>query len=191
MSDMESRLKKLATTIYVKAQQKGLTSPMAAGGGDMGGMPTSAAGEGGPVEGAMGATIPGAEGADMAPMEAPPEEAPADEEGKKEELDSPTPWIVKFHNDNFWIGKVFPAEYIEEAVKFFSQRKSVPKEQVREYLEKLKEGKKEEMPPEFQQALEVDEMAAAGGAPAAPAAPGGPAPAAGGEAGFMSQMPKV
>jgi len=184
MSDMYSRLRKLATTIKTaQGAPQNLTAPMAAG--DLGGgMPNTGAG---PVEGAMGTTMPGGEGGAMpeeaiAPLE---EEAPAEEGGK--ELDSPTPWIVKFHNDNFWIGKVFPSEYIEEAVKFFSQRKSVPKEQVREYLEKLKEGKKEEMPQEMQQAPELEEGAAAGAAPAPAPEAGAAAPAP--EQDLMSQMP--
>lgn len=75
-----------------------------------------------------------------------PEEG-MDEEGK---LEKATKWIVKYHNGNYWIGRVFPEKFIEDASKFMSQRTGVPKEQVREYLEKLKdEGETqtgEEMP---------------------------------------------
>ena len=152
----------------------------------------------GTSEGAMpmgGTGTPSAEappavgaGTDNAP-DAPMDEMASEDEGleapekKDSNLDNPTPWIVKFHEGNFWVGRVFPEEYIDQAVRFFSERKSIPKEQVREYFEKLKEGKKEEMPEEMQNAPDIDEGAVA------PAEGGAPTPPAGGEMAMMGEMP--
>jgi len=114
------------------------------------------------------------------------EEPEVEPEEEKKELEEVTSWLVKWDDKNeaWWIGKVFPEKFKDEAVKFFSQRKSVPKENVDEYLEELKEGKREEMPEELAEAPEIEEegmmpMPAAG------------APAEGAEAQMMAAMPPM
>ena len=171
--EFDSRLLKIANRIKV-AQESNIVNPAAAGGEAV--MPTMPMGEAAPAgEG----DIAGAPG-DMGMGEATPLDAPAEEEGGKE-IDKPTSWIVKFHKDNFWIGKVFPGSYMEEAVSFFSQRKSVPKEQVREYFEELKSGDIEEMPQELADAPETE---LEGGGEM-----GGPAPSEGAPAGAAGGIP--
>ena len=186
--DMVDRIKKLAYTVKMAQEMTGAgTAPGAA---------VSPSGSGMPPSSALGMPPSGVEAGEPADM---PEEdlnkLPDAEEGEgdKKELDKPTPWIVKYDqkNKNFWIGKVFPDEYIDQAIQFFAQRKSVPKEQVREYLEKLMEGGDAAMPKEMAEAPETGEEGGmpggedlnammGGGAPAAPAggmtAPGGMPP---------------
>jgi len=180
MTDFMDRLVRLASTIK-EAQVPDIVQPTAAGGGGPM-MPSSEGGAGSP-DGAMGATLPDA-GADT-PIPDMSVEPPADEEKpeeKKSEIEKPTSWIVKFHEGNFWIGRVFPEDYIDQAVSFFSQRKSVPKEQVRDYFEKMREGKKE-TPKEISEApeTELDAAVPPAGAEGTPEMPIGQDVAGGGK----------
>ena len=146
MSEYTERIMKLAYNVRLaQMEQQPAGAGAAMGGAAMAGGPTM------PPAGAM------EEAPDAGMEEGAPEEEPMEEGGEDEELGKPTPWIVKYDekNKNFWIGKVFPDEYIDQAVKFFAQYKSVPKEHVREYFEKLMEGKQEKMPPEMEQAPET------------------------------------
>ena len=161
--DKRSCIVKLASLYMEKeAQQEPFVSPGFAGANQV--MPTTGGnsmGVQGDV-GAMGAGIPGAgEAAEMPdtskqdPSVDFTDAEPKEETEEKSALEKPTSWIVKFSDGNFWIGRVFPEKYMSEAITFLSERKSIPKEHVREYFEKLKEGKKE-TPEEISEAQDID-----------------------------------
>ena len=180
MSETRDRIQKLATLVKL-AQMAAMMQPGAGVAAMPGGAmtaPTAAPGE------MMAA--PGAAGMEEMPPEEMVEDAaePTEEEEPKGSLDKPTSWIVKYDKDKeiFWVGKAFPKKNLDQVISFFSQRKSVPKAQVREYLEKLMEGKDEKMPEELSQAPEIEDTmadqmgveAGMGEMPATGAVPGGP-----------------
>jgi len=153
MTETRSRIKNLATLIKV-AQ---MALPGAQQG--MGGNVDPNAGGGVAAMGAATPEMPEQQDAQEEMGIEDPSQDQNEEEETNSSLDKPTSWLVKYDKEKgiFWLGKAFPKKNIDQVVSEFSQRKSVPKAQVREFLEKLMEGKDEKMPAEMAQAPEISE----------------------------------